>query len=218
MPRLTRKKGKSVKYKKQRGGSETHTPKTIPELRKAFEDIDHKVKTILDSGKGQINEKAISEFKKVWKTKFGKALTDKEAESYLELQVSANKKSHGGTRKNRKQHGGVGPVDYTLRPGIDGTHGSYLPYVSSGLSFYNDINKIAMDADCGKIDTTPQVSIGMGSNEVMKGGQLSGARYISPTVPPSILQDAQDYSVGNPIGPSSSVFDIGNRTKSIALA
>ena len=213
MPRLTRKKSKSVKNKKQRGGSESHKPKTIPELRKAFEELDRKVATILSSGKGTINEKSISEFKSIWKNKFGKSLTDKEAESYLELQLSANKKSHGGTRKNRKQHGGVGPVDYTLRPGIDGTHGSYLPYVSSGLSFYNDINKIAMDADCGKIDTTPQVSIGMGSNEFMKGGQLSGARYISPTVPPSILQDAQDYRLGNPIGPSSSVLNIVDRAK-----
>jgi hypothetical protein len=213
MPRLTRKKSKSVKNKKQRGGSESHKPKTIPELRKAFEELDRKVATILSSGKGTINEKSISEFKSIWKNKFGKSLTDKEAESYLELQLSANKKSHGGTRKNRKQHGGVGPVDYTLRPGIDGTHGSYLPYVSSGLSFYHDINKIAMDADCGKIDTTPQVSVGMGSNEFMKGGQLSGARYISPTVPPSILQDAQDYRLGNPIGPSSSVLDIVDRAK-----
>ena len=213
MPRLTRKKGKSVKNKKQRGGSESHKPKTIPELRKAFEELDRKVATILSSGKGTINDKSIAEFKSIWKNKFGKSLTDKEAESYLELQLSANKKSHGGTRKNRKQHGGVGPVDYTLRPGIDGTHGSYLPYVSSGLSFYNDINKIAMDADCGKIDTTPQVSVGMGSNEFMKGGQLSGARYISPTVPPSILQDAQDYRLGNPIGPSSSVLNIVDRAK-----
>jgi len=213
MPRLTRKKGKSVKNKKQRGGSESHKPKTIPELRRAFEEIDRKVSTILDSEKGKINEKAISEFKSIWKNKFGKSLTDKEAESYLELQLSVNKKSHGGTRKRRKQHGGVGPVDYTLRPGIDGTHGSYLPYVSSGLSFYNDINKIAMDADCGKIDTTPQVSAGMGSNEFMKGGQLSGARYIESSVPPSILQDAQNYRLGNPIGPSSSVLDIGNRMK-----
>jgi len=213
MPRLTRKKSKSVKNKKQRGGSESHKPKTIPELRKAFEELDRKVATILSSGKGTINDKSISDFKSIWKNKFGKSLTDKEAESYLELQLSANKKSHGGTRKNRKQHGGVGPVDYTLRPGIDGTHGSYLPYVSSGLSFYNDINKIAMDADCGKIDTTPQVSVGMGSNEFMKGGQLSGARYISPTVPPSILQDAQDYRLGNPIGPSSSVLNIVDRAK-----
>jgi hypothetical protein len=53
----------------------------------------------------------------------------------------------------------------------------------------------------------------MGSNEFMKGGQLSGARYISPTDPPSILQDAQDYRLGNPIGPSSSVLNIVDRAK-----
>jgi len=189
MPRLTRKKGGSRKVKPQ--------PKTIPQLRRLFEEIDGKVKA---------NPKmSVAEFQTLWKSKFAKPIGEKEAVSYLELQ----KKSGGGkgTRKNRSQKGGSAPIDYTLRPGLDGTHGSYLPYVSSGLSFYDSINRIAMDADCGKIDTTPQISSGMGSNEVMKGGQ----RMFAASNPASIGQDAESIRLGIPLSPGSSVLDIRNR-------
>jgi len=194
MPRLTRKKGRS---KKVRGNNSHVQPKTIPQLRRLFEEIDREVKA---------NPKmTVSEFQKLWKSKFGKPIGEKEAASYLELQ----KKSGGGkgTRKNRKQSGGSAPIDYTLRPGLDGTHGSYLPYVSSGLSFYDNINKIAMDADCGKIDTTPQISSGMGSNEVMKGGQ----RMFPASIPASLGQDFESMRLSIPLSPGSSVLDISNR-------
>ena len=98
-----------------------------------------------------------------------------------------------------------------LRPGLDGTHGSYLPYVSSGLSFYNSINNIAMDSDCGKVDITPQISADMGSNKFVGGssqqGMFGGQRMITSSVPPSLLQDVQDYSLSRPLGSSPSVLD-----------
>jgi len=192
MPRLTRKKGRSKK-----SGGQIKTM-TIPELRKAFEAVDAKIKA---------NPKMnVAELQDIWKTIFGRPIDGAEAKSYLEL---IQPKMGGGkrTRKNRKQKGGVAPIDYTLRPGIDGTHGSYLPYVSSGLSFYDSINKIGMDADCGKIDTTPEISSGMGSNEVIKGGQ----RMFPAEVPPSIPQDFESSRLGIKLGTSSSVLDISNR-------
>ena len=194
MPRLTRKKGRSKK-----SGGQIRNPTTIPELRKAFEAVDAKIKA---------NPKmTVSDLQNIWKTIFGRPIGEEEAKSYLELQ--AKPKSGGGkrTRKNRKQKGGVAPIDYTLRPGIDGTHGSYLPYVSSGLSFYDSINKIGMDADCGKIDTTREISSEMGSNEVIKGGQ----RMFPAEVPPSIPQDFESSRLGIKLGPSSNVLDISNR-------
>jgi len=201
MPRLTRKKRLSKKVggnkKTHEKQSESHKPMTIPTLRKAFEHIDAEIK--------RKPNMPVNVFQTLWKSRFGKAIGEKEANSYLELQ----NKSGGakGTRKNKKQTGGSAPIDYTLRPGIDGTHGSYLPYVSSGLSFYDSINNIAMDADCGKIDTTPQVSSGMGSNEFMKGGQ----RMFAASIPASLGQDAESIRLGIPLSPGSSVLDTSNR-------
>jgi hypothetical protein len=177
---------------------------TVPQLRKAFEQIDVDTKKILS--KHPINDESIKEFQKSWKQVFHKNIDTISAKSYLELQTKIVKKGGSRSRKTRKsgQSGGVSPLDYTLRPGIDGTHGNYLPYVSSGLSFYNNINQIAMDQDCGKIDITPTIDASMGSNEVMKGGN---ARLIGATVPPSVLQDVQDYYLGKSLGDSSSVLN-----------
>ena len=175
---------------------------TVPQLRKAFEQIDTDTKKILS--KHPINDESVKSFQKTWKQVFHKDIDAVTAKSYLDLQTKIVKK--GGARKTRKskQSGGVSPVDYTLRPGIDGTHGNYLPYVSSGLSFYDNINQIAMDQDCGKIDITPQIDASMGSNEFMKGGS---ARLIGATIPPSLLQDSQDYYLGKPLGDSPSLLN-----------
>jgi len=179
---------------------------TVPKLRKAFEQIDIDTKKILQ--KHPINEESISEFQKCWKQVFHKNIDSSTAESYLQLQSKTPKKGGSKTRKARKMSGGVATLDYTLRPGIDGTHGNYLPYVSSGLSFYDNINQIAMDQDCGKIDITPKLDVMMGSDSVKSGGgSFTEGRLISPTVPPSLVQDAQDYYIGRPLSESSSILN-----------
>lgn len=199
--------GKSNTRKKNNMKNNTKRvhPMTVPQLRKAFEQIDSDTKKIIS--KHPINDESVKSFQKSWKQVFHKDIDADTAKSYLDLQTKIVKK--GGARKTRKsgqskQSGGVSPVDYTLRPGIDGTHGNYLPYVSSGLSFYDNINQIAMDQDCGKIDITPQIDASMGSNEFMKGGS---ARLIGATIPPSVLQDTQDYYLGKSLGDSSSVLN-----------
>jgi hypothetical protein len=190
-----------VKHKTRKQKKETHGKVlTIPMLRKAFEHIDMETRKIL--AKHPINKDSISEFQKAWKKCFGKTIDSKTAESYLVLQSKVKKSS----RKTRKQKGGSAPVDYMLRPGIDETHGSYLPYVSKGLDFYNDINNIAMDADCGKVDYSPQISETMGSNQVGAGFNeflysLTNRPIVS-TNPPSLLQDLQDHSLGKTLGAS----------------
>lgn len=164
---------------------------TIPQLRKAFEHIDFKTKQILS--KHPVNEESIKEFQTNWKQVFGKDVDKKTAEAYLILQSKANKQR----KKTRKQKGGMAPLDYTTRPGIEGAHGTFLPYISSGFKFYNDINNIAMDADCGKQDITPIVSENMGSNKVYSGGRL-----VPPSSPPTILQDVEDMIMGRSVGQS----------------
>ena len=201
-------KNKTRKLKQKVKAQEKEKGKTltIPMLRKAFEHIDMETRKIL--GKHPINQESISEFQKAWKHTFGKSIDSKTAESYLMLQSKLNKSS---SRKTKKMKGGSAPIDYMLRPGLDGTHGSYLPYVSKGLDFYGDINNIAMDADCGKVNTTPQISASMGSNQVGAGlGEILyglTSRPILPTNPPSILQDLQDASLGRTLGASPKAID-----------
>jgi len=193
MAGLTRKKTNNKKIVEKKSAV-----MSVPQLRKAFEKIDMETRKIL--AKHPIDESSVSEFQKTWKATFHKTIDDSTAKSYLELQTKVKKQK--GKKITRKQRGGSAPVDYMLRPGIDGTHGNYLPYVSSGLSFYNSINNIAMDSDCGKVDITPQISADMGSNKFV-GGQ----RMIQSSVPPSLLQDVQDNLLSRPLGSSPNVLD-----------
>ena len=167
---------------------------TIPQLRKAFEEIDDETHKILS--KHPINESSIKEFQKCWKNIFGKHIDNSTAKSYLDIQTKGKKKTKG--KKTRKQHGGVAPIDFQTRPGIDGTHGTFLPYISSGFKFYDQINNIAMDSSCGKENITPSLNEDMGSNQVHKGGQ----RLIAPSIPASYTQDLQDKMMFRPLGAS----------------
>ena len=186
-------------------------PLTIPQLRKAFSQVDIETQKILS--KHPVNDESLKEFIKMWKSIFHRTIDKKAAEAYLTLKTKVSKRT---TRKSKKRmSGGMAPVDYMLRPGIDGTHGNFLPYVSSGLSFYNDINKIAMDSDCGKVDITPVIAVDMGSNKV--GGasltELVSQRHIQSSVPPSVLQDAQNAYLGNKLGDSPNPLAISSYVK-----
>lgn len=198
----TRKRGKTEKR-----NTEKAKVLTIPQLRKAFESVNSETKKLLE--KHPINDESIASFKKLWKKSFGKVIDNQTAESYLRLQSKTSKGKRGKT--HRKQKGGVAPVDYMLRPGLDGSqgtvqgvYGSFLPYVSSELGVHGNMtNNIAMDSDCGIVNTSPTVAFDMGSNKVGGGfGDLLQGRLIGSTVPSSILQDMQDVSLQRPLGAS----------------
>jgi hypothetical protein len=165
---------------------------TIPQLRKAFELIEQKSNKI----------QSVSEFQEVWKSVFHKSIDAKAAEAYLQMK----KKSSRKTRRNKnKQSGGVAPLDYTTGPGVTGQYGNFLPYISSGFGFYNQINNIAMDSDCGKQNITPTISSDMGSNKVTSGGSLNeflSQRIITSESPPTPLQDLVDHMRGMKLGSS----------------
>jgi len=169
---------------------------TVPQLRKAFETIEHKSNHI----------HSVAEFQEVWKSVFHKSIDSKAAQAYLQMK----KKSSRKTRRNKNkqsggQSGGVAPLDYTTGPGVNGTHGNFLPYISSGFGFYNQINNIAMDSDCGKQNITPTISSDMGSNKVTSGGSLNellSQRIIPSQSPPTPLQDFLDNNRGMKLGAS----------------
>lgn len=206
MARKTRKLKKSIKQEQQK-------PLTIPELRKAFDAIDAKVEQL----RGADKSTQISEFKKTWKSVFGRDVSTKAVEAYLHVKLSVGK-GKKATRKMKKQRGGAvlagAPLDYQLRPGIDGPHGVYPAYVEKGLTFYDSINQIGMKAECGVKDFTPNVPKDMGSNQV--GGanvtfkDFASAMTFKPfdsTVPSSVFQDIRTAYLGKDLPPSPAVED-----------
>ena len=197
---------------------------TIPQLRKAFDHIESFTVSLLHSTKNADQRRKA--FQKEWSKVFHRAVDDKSANAYLQFEEKKGKKG-----KTKKQKGGAAlsgaPLDYSTRPGINGIYGTFPAYVSSGLAFYNDINKEAPLAGCGTENTTPKVPISIGSNEVQTGGKRTrknkkqgnhrgGAfpsinefaqaltfRPITSTQPPTTTYTAQMDFKGLPSPPSS---------------
>lgn len=141
---------------------------TIPQLRKAFDHIEEFSIALLHQTKDSSERRKA--FQKEWLKVFHTEVNDKSADAYLQFEEKKGKKSG----KTKKQKGGAAlsgaPLDYSTRPGLEGLYGTFPAYVSSGLAFYNDINKQGPVAGCGVENTTPKVPISIGSNEVQTGG------------------------------------------------
>ncbi len=145
---------------------------TIPQLRKSFDHIDSWVES-------HLSKKALKDlvpaFQAEWKKTFHHDVNAKAAEAYLAI------KHRSGSKKTKKQRGGAAalagaPLDYMTRQGVYGVYGNFPQYVSSGLSFYNQINQDSLTAACGTENITPKLPADMGSNEVQKGGKRGGKK------------------------------------------
>lgn len=171
---------------------EKHTKAmTIPELRKAFENVERFVQ----------KNKDLDAFRKMWKKTFGKEVSESAARDYLAFVSS----------QPTTQKGGAAPLDYQTRAGVDDlTYGSFQKYVLGGMAFPKDSFHMSNE------NITPRIPADMGSNTFMKGGrrktrrgvkQKGGALY--PTIaealtrpfimnsPPSMVQDAQMLAKGH---------------------
>ncbi len=172
---------------------------TIPELKRAFDRLDTETQKLVATS-GPISQKVAS-FQKLWFSIFHKTITKEAAEAYLA--VKRRGKRHA---KTLKQRGGMAPVDYQLRPGIDGPYGTFPAYQSSGLAFYDQINQIGRSEECGVKNFTPAVPLSMGSNQA--GGSFNdfltsaSLRLVPPSAPPSHLQNLQTVLQGRPLPPS----------------
>jgi len=185
---------------------------TIPELKASFDAIERKTAEILRS---DADKKAkIRRFQEAWRGIFGRPVEAHAAEAYLAVKEhTLPRQQKGKTRKAGKQRGGAGaalagaPLDFQTRPGVDGTHGTFLPYVTQGLGFYNSINQQSLFKGCGTENITPAVPADLGSNKV-GGGMLSDAwtaistRPATANSPPSILNDIQTAMQGRQLGAS----------------
>ena len=143
---------------------------TIPELKHCFDTVETETYDLLKSGLPQAE--TVKKFQALWKSIFHRSVTKEAAESYL--QVKRGTKIRPVRKGTRRQKGGAAlagaPLDHMTRPGVDGYYGSFPAYQSSGLAFYDTINKDGLVQGCGTTDITPSVSATMGSNEFLKGG------------------------------------------------
>lgn len=181
---------------------------TIPELKQSFDALERKVVEILRAGGDQ--KQRVRKFQEAWRSIFGRPVEASAAEAYLQVKARTLPKVGAKTRKS--QRGGASalagaPVDFQTRPGVDGVHGSFLPYLTKGLDFYNTINQHGMFKGCGTEDITPQVPASLGSNKV-GGGLLSDAAFVATTrpvaasSPPSLFNDIQTAWQGRSLGAS----------------
>ena len=201
----------SSKTQKRRNNSSGRSRKRrasaaiIPTLKHSFDVLEHETSMILreiDNPKQRIRK-----FQDVWKKIFNRPVEAVAAEAYLRVKGKAHTRG-----KTRKAQGGGGalagaPLDFQTRPGIDGVHGSFPQYQTSGLSFYNTINQDQLNRGVGLSAFEPAVPADMGSNHV-GGGALADAAFVAftrpvtATSPPSPAQDLQTTLHGRPLGAS----------------
>jgi hypothetical protein len=195
------------KTHKKRNSSRTrkYSAHTLPVLKQSFDEIEHEASIILkeiDNPKERVRK-----FQQVWRRVFGGPVEAVAAEAYLEVKGKSRNKN---TRKRQK--GGAAPIagapiDFQTRPGIDGVHGSYPQYLTSGLSFYNTINQDQLNKGVGLAAFEPAVPADMGSNQV-GGNMITDAAYLASTrpvasvSPPSVINDLQTYLQGRSLGSS----------------
>jgi len=176
--------------------------KTLVELKSIFDHVRKGSLAILKETSDK--KQRIKKLQALLKEQFHHPVHPMAAEAYLTV-VDKSMGAKRGTRR-KKQKGGMAPLDFQTRPGIDGVHGSFPQYLTGGLSFYNTVNQEGMFQDCGKVDITPRVPVSIGSNQaggaVSIGTVLSDALTLATTRPftsesPSTLgQDLQTFSHG----------------------
>jgi hypothetical protein len=186
---------------------------TIPELKSSFDAIERKTAEILRSDAPKPAK--IRRFQEAWRGIFGRPVEASAAEAYLSVKAHSlprKEKGAAGKGKTKKQRGGAAPIagaplDFQTRPGVDGTYGSFLPYVARGFGFYDTVNQQGLFKGCGTENSTPAVAADMGSNKV--GGGLVGdamsaimSRPFQAASPPSLMNDIQTAMQGRDLGPS----------------
>jgi hypothetical protein len=175
-----------------------------PSLKHSFDVLEHEVAKILKAWHDP--KKRIREFQAVWRKIFGRPVEAVAAEAYLQVKMKPNTPG-----RTRRQKGGSplagAPLDFQTRPGVDGVHGSFPPYLTSGLSFYNTINQDQLNKGVGLGAFEPAVPASLGSNQA--GGSalydaafLATTRPVSPSSPPSVIDDLQTWTQGRPLGAS----------------
>ena len=170
---------------------------TLVELKSVFDQVRKGSLAILKETSDK--KQRIKKFQALLSKQFHHPVQPMAAEAYLKV-VEKSMGSKRGTRR-RKQKGGMAPLDFQTRPGVDGVHGSFPQYLTGGLSFANTVNQEGMFQGCGKVDITPAVPVSIGSNQAGGSvgiGTILGDAYSLATTrpfqsesPASFFQDVQ---------------------------
>ena len=186
---------KSTRSTRKRSSRES-----IPSIKNSFDVLEKEVEEIIRDT--QDTKQRVRKFQQVWRKIFGRPVEGIAAEAYLQVKMKT-------TTRRRSQKGGSAlagaPLDYQTRPGIDGVHGSFPQYVSSGLGFYDTINQDQLNKGVGLSAFEPAVPADMGSNKV-GGGAAADAAYLTLTrpfssvSPPTIVNDIQTTLQGRALG------------------
>jgi len=181
---------------------------TLVELKAVFDRVRKGSMAVLKETSDK--KQRIKKFQALLREQFHHPVHPMAAEAYLSV-VEKSMGSKRGTRR-RKQKGGMAPLDFQTRPGIDGVHGSFPQYLTGGLSFANTVNQEAMFKDCGRVDITPVVPVSIGSNQAGGGvgiGTIIGdaiglatTRPFESQSPPSVAQDLQTVWQGRNLSAS----------------
>lgn len=182
---------------------------TLVELKSVFDRVRKGALAILKETSDK--KQRIKKLQALLKEQFHHPVQPMAAEAYLSV-IEKGAGAKRGTRR-RKQKGGMAPLDFQTRPGIDGVHGSFPQYLTGGLSFYNTVNQEGMFQGCGKVDTTPAVPVSIGSNQAGGAGvsmgtvlgdalSLATTRPFSSSSPPSVAQDIQTITQGRDLSAS----------------
>jgi hypothetical protein len=117
--------------------------KTVQGLRIALEHMREFAQTLIKKDEPMTSK--VKEFQAEWRKTFHRKLDENAAKSYLGFIA----KMPGSGQK-----GGMAPLNYEMRPGVEGVYGQYPAYISSGLDAGLGYHNSQLDL-CGKVDTTP---------------------------------------------------------------
>jgi hypothetical protein len=192
--------GSSRSKKSARTTRKRSSREQIPSIKNSFDLLEREVEEIIRETPD--TKQRVRKFQQVWRKIFGRPVEGIAAEAYLQVKMKT-------TTRRKSQKGGAAlagaPLDYQTRPGIDGVHGSFPQYVSSGLGFYDTINQDQLNKGVGLSAFDPAVPADMGSNKV-GGGATADAAYLSLTrpfssvSPPSTVNNIQTSLQGRALG------------------
>ena len=176
---------------------------TIPELRKAFDHMDSVVESLRKVAKHSFSD-AVLVYKEEWRKTFHRDLSPADAAAYLKFRfgIQSAKTRRSRTRGQVAHMGGAiplagAPLDFSLRPGVNGVYGNFPTYQQEGLDrYYNS----GISEDCGKPNGFPTDG---SSASAQVGGLFEGSRLFSSSVPPTSLYKTEMGIMGTKPYPSS---------------
>ena len=194
---------KGQKTRRTRDSKRAKSILTIPQLRKAFDHMDTVVESLRKVSKHSFSDAVIT-YREEWRKTFKRDLSPADASAYLKFRFGIKS---GMTRRARTRGGAHlagAPLDYSLRPGVNGTYGNFPSYQTEGLDRYYHSG---ISEDCGKPNGFP--TDGSMAQAKQEGGAFEGMRPLGADAPPGMLYKGQMNLMGAPSYPSADPVGIG---------